>query len=73
MGKASWAQDPDVLWDAIERETASSDRPRTLVRLTLDLWRHEPARRGTVCGALNRGARRALNPSARRGLKSVWD
>ncbi len=22
MGKASWAQDPDVLWGAIERETA---------------------------------------------------
>ena len=32
MGKASWAQDPDVLWGAIERETASWIRPRTLVR-----------------------------------------
>ena len=42
MGKASWAQDPDVLWGAIERETASWIRPRTLVRLTLDLRGREP-------------------------------
>ena len=42
MGKASWAQDPDVRRGAIERETVSWIRARTLVRLTLDLWRHEP-------------------------------
>ena len=73
MGKASWAQDPDVLWGAIERETASWIRPRTLVRLTLDLWRHEPeAMRDCLRGA-KPWSPEDLNSSARRGLKSVWD
>ena len=44
MGKASWAQDPDVRRGAIERETVS---PRPTEdpdpALNLDRWRHEPA------------------------------
>ena len=44
MGKASWAQDPDVWRGAIERETVSlrtAEDPDPA--LNLDLRRHEPA------------------------------